>query len=171
MLQVEYRLKLGQDEFLIKADVKDEKEFFEKMSFYSSLPKTAPGGSNDLKLSFRQTKDGYTYYSLVSEKEQVEYRFGQLKDQEAGALFPKGWAPVYKAENDQAPATQGAPAFGNPTTGPAAAVAPPPAPPTPQAFAAPAPQPTAAPAAAPVAPAVQQAANHVLARFGIQAQK
>jgi hypothetical protein len=98
MLSVEYRLKLGQDEFVIKADVKNEKEFFEKMAFYSSLPKTAPGGATDLKLVVRTTKKG-TYYSLISETEKVEFQLGQHK--EGGTLYPKEWIPLYQAEQEQ----------------------------------------------------------------------
>lgn len=101
MLQVEYRLKMGQDEFLIKAEVKDEKEFFEQMSFYSSLPKTAPGGSTDLKLSFRITTQGHKYYSLVSEKEKLEFKFGQNMENKGGGLFPKGWDKLYEKDQDQ----------------------------------------------------------------------
>lgn len=98
MLNIEYRLKLGQDEFIIKADVKNEKEFFEKMSFYSSLPKTAPNGATDLKLVVRTTKKG-TYYSLISESEKVEFQLGQHK--EGGTMYPKGWIPLYQAEQEQ----------------------------------------------------------------------
>lgn len=98
MLNIEYRLKLGQDEFIIKADVKNEKEFFEKMSFYSSLPKTAPNGATDLKLVVRTTKKG-TYYSLISETEKVEFQLGQHK--EGGTMYPKGWIPLYQAEQEQ----------------------------------------------------------------------
>lgn len=101
MLEATYRLKLGQDEFELKATVKDEKEFFETMSFYSSLPKTAPGGATDLRLAFRTTTDGYKYYSLVSESEKMEFRFGQNLEKNGGGLFPKGWEPLFQGEGQQ----------------------------------------------------------------------
>lgn len=196
MLQVEYRLKLGQDEFIIKAEVKNEKEFFEKMSFYSNLPRTAPGGANDLKLVFRTTKKGHKYYSLISESEKMEFKLGQNLEANGNGLFPKGWEKAYQADDEDAGAP--APAFGQQAAAPAAQ----PAfqqqtAPAPQQQAAPAPgfgmpQPTfaqpaqqQAPAPAPVQTQVQTApaaapapanpqvaavANNVLARFGINKQ-
>lgn len=100
-MQAEYRLKIGQDEFLLKFDVANVLDFFEKVSFYSNLPKTGPNGETDLKISHRTTKQGYNYYSLVSEQAGQEFRFGQPKE-DPKSLFPKGWAPIYKGEdNDQ----------------------------------------------------------------------
>lgn len=179
MLQVEYRLKLGQDEFVLKAEVKDEKEFFEKMSFYASLPRQAPGGATDLKLSFRTTTQGYKYYSLVSDSEKMEYKFGQVNDKDGG-LYPKGWEQVYEGgseQAEQAPAqsparAQARPAAATPRAAarqaaptinqPAQASAPMPTPMT-------APTPAVQPAAAAPAanPQVAATANSVLARFGI----
>ena len=191
MLQVEYRLKLGQDEFVLKAEVKDEKEFFETMSFYSSLPKAAPGGSTDLKISFRTTKEGHKYYSLVSEKEKLEFKFGQNKENQGGGLFPKSWESLYQGDKEQsapqqqyqqqpqAPLVGQFPGLVNPVTGPSAAVqAPVSAAPAfvapnqmPQPMAAPIqPTPAATPAPMPTQaanPQVTAVANNVLARFGI----
>lgn len=188
MLEVTYRLKLGQDEFELKATVKDEKEFFETMSFYSSLPKVAPNGANDLRLVFRTTTKGHKYYSLVSDSEKMEFKLGQNLDANGGGLFPKGWAPVYQGEDQddqQAPPP--------PAARPPPAAAPRPAlPATPKATAMPtiptlaqpqmavpaqvvtAPTPVAAaPVTAPVPAAVQNpqvtaVANDVLARFNIK---
>lgn len=103
MLKVTYRLKVGQDEFELNLDVKDEKEFFEQISFYSNLPKTAPGGSTDLKVVFRKTTKGHKYYSLVSEKEKKEFKFGQNTDSNGGGLFPKGWDDLYEGEGAKQP--------------------------------------------------------------------
>lgn len=100
-MQVEYKLKLGIDEFLLKCEAKDEIEFFEKMSFYSNLPRTAPNGATDLKLVHRTTKEGHNYYSLISEKEQQEYKFGQVKQTNGGGLYPRGWEPLHNAGNAQ----------------------------------------------------------------------
>lgn len=187
MLQVEYKLKLGKDEFVLKAEVKDEKDFFETMSFYSSLPKTAPGGSDDLKLVFRTTKKGHKYYSLVSEKEKKEFKLGQNLEANGGGLFPKGWDDLYEGEDtaqDPGQPSQGrsAPLIGQPVNqAPAPAqmptvgqVAPqqatqvqysPPPQPAAPVISTPQAVPTAAPATA--NPQVTQVATNVLARFGI----
>jgi hypothetical protein len=109
-MQVQYKLKIGQDEFTLTADVKDEKSFFEEMSFYSNLPRTAPGGSTDLKLVFRSTSEGHKYYSIISEKEKMEYKFGQNKEKKGNGLYPKGWEPLYGA--DQVPGQQANPLAG-----------------------------------------------------------
>jgi hypothetical protein len=95
-MQVEYKLKLGQEEFTLKTEVQNEIEFFQKMAFYSGLPKTGPNGENDLKLVHRTTKKG-DYYSIVSVSAGQEYRLGILKE---GGLFPKGWAPIYGTSED-----------------------------------------------------------------------
>lgn len=188
MLKVIYRLKLGQDEFELQAEVKDEKEFFETMSFYSSLPKTAPNGSTDLKLVFRTTKKGHKYYSLVSESEKKEFKLGQNLEANGGGLFPKGWDDLYQGEESQQDEGQSdQTVIGNPqtiatptvvTAAPkttAKAAAPKPAAsqviaqtaiPTPAATATPAPA-QAAPATVAKNPAVTVTANNVLARFGI----
>lgn len=187
MMQIEYRLKMGQDEFVIKVEAKNEKEFFQKMSFFSSLPKTAPGGSADLKLVVRDTKKG-KYYSLVSEKEKLEFQLGQHK--EGDTLYAKDWVPLFQGDNEDSQQAA-APAFGQQAQtqvaqqqAPAAQA---PAPmfgagqmPVPQSVAAPAQQ-QAAPVAAPAAPvtapaaaapavnpAVAATAVNVLSRFGIQ---
>lgn len=187
-MQAKFRLKIGQDEFELNFDVKDEKDFFEQVSFYSGLPKAAPNGATDLKIAFRTTKEGHKYYSLVSEKEKMEFRLGQNKENQGGGLFPKGWQPLYEKETDETQQGAPAPAFGSqvqaapvqqPRHAPAAPVVPFGAQPmpTPQVIAQPvqqpvaapvqaAPTPTAAPAA--VNPQVAQVAGNVLARFGIQ---
>lgn len=97
-MQVEYTIKLGQDEFKLIANVENEIEFFSKLSFYSSLPKTGPGGETDLKISHRTTKEGHNYYSLVSELAGQEFRFGLLTAKNGGGLYPKGWAPIYRGD-------------------------------------------------------------------------
>lgn len=182
-MQVEYKLKLGNDEFTLKADVKDEKEFFEQMSFYSNLPRTAPGGATDLKLVFRTTKKGHKYYSLISEQEQMEFKLGQNLEANGGGLFPKGWAKAHGADEDdqQTYAANPAPTIGQAIPTAAATPAPAKAAPSiptiptigqtvPSSIPTPAPAVAApAPAPAPVANAeVAAVANNVLARFGIQ---
>jgi hypothetical protein len=191
-MQVQYRLKMGQDEFLLNFDVKNQKDFFNQVSFYSSLPKTAPGGSTDLKIVVRETKKG-TYYSLVSESEKLEFQLGQHK--EGDTLYAKDWVPLFQGEASEGQQTSAAPvqvatkAFVAPIQAPVqqavaapAFVAPMPIPQTIQApIQQAAPAPIAAPvqaatpvqvtAPAPAAnPQVAQVANNVLARFGINKQ-
>lgn len=191
MLHAEFKLKLGLDEFTLKAEVENEKAFFEILSFYSSLPKTGPNGETDLRLSFRTTTEGHKYYSIVSDKAGMEFQFGQNKENRGNGLFPKGWAPVYKkdgSEQDQSAlpigaVTQTAPVAQAPQAGPVQYQAPiqqaAPAPIQPQVIpqATTIPptqvaQPVAAPVAAPAVatnPTVTAAASNVLARFGIKA--
>lgn len=185
-MQVKYRLVLGQDEFELNLDVKDEKDFFQQVSFYSNLPKTAPGGSTDLKIVFRTTKKGHKYYSLISEKEKKEFKLGQNTDANGGGLFPKGWDDLYEGEDSRQDEGQSqhqqssAPIIVGAQSAPAPKAAPVQAPviqqfvapqvvAAPQQFVAPVAAPTPA-AAAPVPaanPNVTAVANNVLARFGI----
>lgn len=194
-MQAEYRLKIGQDEFLLKFDVANVLEFFEKVSFYSNLPKTGPNGETDLKISHRTTTQGYNYYSLVSEKAGQEYKFGQPKE-DPKTLFPKGWEPIFRGDQQQTtqsplpiPAPQ---QFQAPTiaqapvqTAPAQQYQPPVAPPVQmpnpnypgmvppvQGPSAAAPTHVGIPAVPPTTagtlnPAQANAANNVLARFGL----
>lgn len=122
MLKVVYKLKLGQDEFELHADVKDEKEFFETLSFYSNLPRIAPGGSDDLKISFRTTKKGHKYYSLVSEKEKKEFKLGQNLDSNGGGLFPSGWDDLYSKDGDQDVPQTSTPTLGQTASAPITAI-------------------------------------------------
>lgn len=183
MVTVEYRLKLGQDEFTIKADVKDELEFFQRMSFYSNLPKSGPNGETDLKITHRSTKDGHNYYSIVSESAGQEFKFGQLKPGSGGGLFEKGWAPLYKAgqeDNDQEQAFPSsgaqAPLIGQVAKPTGFQMPTPTAPPVAKAQAVPPvvvakPAPTPIPTVTtPVPAATQKTATDVLARFGIKQQ-
>lgn len=170
-MQVEYKLKLGQDEFTIKAEAKTQAEFFQKMSFFSSIPKVGPNGETDLKLLHR-TPQGYNYYSLVSEKAGMEYKFGQSKEN-LGDLFGKGWEPLYTKDGAStntgttAASPIGAAPIGQPIQQAAVNTAAP-------IGVAPTPTSTVPTAAAPATPPptnpaqVQSVANDVLARFGIK---
>lgn len=184
-MKITSRIKLGQDEFELTMDVADEREFFQQMSFYSSLPRTAPNGADDLKVRFRTTKDGDTYYSLVSELEKMEFKLGQQKKD--GRLFPKGWEPLYQGadggeeqgQSQQAAAPRASSMPKTTTAAPAASAAPAAAslpkvtPATmPKATEAPAQAATpaaAAPTPANVNPAVASAAASVLSRFNKKA--
>ena len=175
-MQVEYRLKLGLDEFVLKTEVRDEKEFFEKMAFYASLPRVAPGGSDDLKIRFRTTTKGYKYYSLVSEKEKMEYKFGQENSADGG-LFPKGWDKLFEGsenseDTQESKPQQAAPAFGSSQVSTKASQAAPQfgtvANMAPAAQAQPAATTQATPAPVATNPAVAAVANNVLSRFGVK---
>lgn len=172
-MKVQFELVIGENKFTLIEDVESNTDFFKKLHFYSTLPKVGPNGETDLQLRFRIAQKQYEYYSIVSEKAGMEFKFGQPKEGK-GVLFPKGWEPIYKAEDDAdsetttptsglgAPvsATQTAPktqasGLGTPTPAPAPAttLTPPPAA-----------QPTPAPA---VTPQVQNQAAAILAKFGI----
>jgi hypothetical protein len=168
MTQVEYKIKLGKDEFTLRLDVQNSVEFFEKLSFYSNLPKTGPNGEDDLKITHRTTTQGYNYYSLVSEKAGMEYKFGQPKE-DPKVLYGKGWEPLFRGNDSQQQSS--APAqFAMPTPVQPQQFTPPPVQqqaPVPQ-FVAPAQVQQAPQQVAPQAnPQVQQVASNVLARFGI----
>lgn len=171
MLSIEYRLVLGHNEFMIKIEAKDEKEFIDRMMFFSSLPKSAPGGALDLALSHRVTQEGHHYYSIICESEKKEFKFGQKKETTGGGLYPKGWSDMFgtEEETDQSQGIVTGPLLGVPATKTVQA-------PAPKVTVAPAPvvgqvvTPTVAatPTVTPN-PQVQQAATNVLARFGIAA--
>ena len=161
-MQVDYRLKLGQDEFLLKVDVANAIEFFEKLSFYSGLPKTGPNGETDLKIVHRTTNQGYDYYSLVSEKAGQEFRFGQPKE-DPKTLFPKGWSPIYRGEDQEQPQSKQTVVVQTQTRVPVPAqVA------TSTNTTVPQPTPTVATSMPTTNAVVQKSANDVLSRFGIK---
>lgn len=182
MTQVSYKLKLGQDEFTLNVEVANPIELFEKLSFYSNLPKTGPGGEDDLKITHRTTTEGYNYYSLVSEKAGMEYKFGQPKENPK-ALYGKGWEPLFKKDGETAVAVRAsapigvqAPLIGQPqatqqqtyiapVAGPTP-VADPQVVTTPQQIA----QPISSGTALSPNPQTAAIANNVLARFGIPAK-
>lgn len=182
-MQVQFKLKIGQNEFILTESVENHSEFFQKLHFYSTLPQVGPNGEDDLVLTFRVAQNQYEYYSIVSKKAGLEYKFGQSKKND-GTLFGKGWEPLYNAGNSAqgddgseeqsnvapgqsvglgAPAAQPAAAKVAPATKPASAGL---------GAAAPAatkqPTPAAAPASAPPANAqVANQAKSVLSKFGI----
>lgn len=92
-MNIQYKMTLGGDEFVITLDATDPKQVFEQVAFFSNLPKVGPNGETDLKLSYKKNSDGSEYYSVVSEKAGQEFRYGQKKVD--GSLFPKGWEPLY----------------------------------------------------------------------------
>lgn len=168
-MKVQFELVIGENKFTLIEDVENNTEFFKKLSFYSTLPKVGPNGETDLQLRYRVAQKQYEYYSIVSEKAGMEFKFGQPKDAK-GVLFPKGWEPIYKAEDEGAESSApqsagigsvGIGGFATPTPTPGSATRAPT--PAPAAAAAPS-MPTPAPAAN---PAVANQAASILSKFGI----
>jgi len=104
-MQFQFKLTIGRTEFTFTETAETHKEFFEKAHFYTTLPRVGPNGEDDLELRFRETKDGYTYYSLVSPSAKQEMTFGQSK-QSPGELFSKDWAPLFGSDRANSESSQ-----------------------------------------------------------------
>lgn len=179
MQQATYEKTIGKQKFTFVLNAATHKEFFEQASFYSSLPEKGPNGEEDLQITFRTTKQGHTYYSIICPSAKKEYKFGQSQ-QKPGELFGKGWEDLYDPTTAQNGTSQevntagglGAPAQAQavPTPAPQQGLGAPAAQaPVQQAAPTPTPAPaqTAQPAAAAPAanPQVQAQANDVLSKF------
>lgn len=95
-MQIQLKLKLGNNEVTITENADDIKDLFKKLSFLTSLPATGPNGEDDLRISYRVAGGQYEYYSIVSDKAGMELKFGQSKDGQG--LFAKGWEPLFKGD-------------------------------------------------------------------------
>lgn len=98
-MEFEFELLVGSSKFMIRDQAESHAEFFEKASFFANLPLVGPNGETDLKLLHRTTSKGHNYYSIVSEKAKLEFKFGQSQ-QNPGSLFAKGWKPLYERNSD-----------------------------------------------------------------------
>jgi hypothetical protein len=97
-MKVEFKKLIGKTEFTFHAEVNDLKDFFKQISIYEDIPVIGPNGEDDLKITYRKTpNEGYEYFSVVSEKAGMEFKFGQSKD--LTTMFPKGWEPLYQNNN------------------------------------------------------------------------
>ncbi len=179
-MKVQFELTIGENRFTLIEEVETNADFFKKLHFYSTLPKVGPNGETDLVLTYRVAQKQYEYYSIVSQKAQQEFRFGQSKESK-GQLFAKGWEALFVGEDEAsegasagigggigAPAPAAAPQAAAPTAhtgiGAPAAKTPAPAP----AAKTQAPAPAAAKTQAPTPPPATQAqAQSILAKFGI----
>lgn len=170
-MQVQFELVIGENKFTLIETVENNSEFFQKLHFYSTLPKVGPNGETDLVLTFRVAQGQYEYYSIVSKKAGQEYKFGQSKKND-GSLFGKGWEPLYSAGQEEGREETSTPTTGlgaAPTTG---LGSPAPAQQT-TAKQATSTKPTPAPAAASTSngtnpnPQVQNQAKNILAKFGV----
>src|SRR6185436_20979988 len=99
-MKVQFELVIGENKFTLTEEVESNADFFKKLHFYSTLPKVGPNGETDLVLTYRLAQKQYEYYSIVSQKAQMEFKFGQAKDNK-GNLFAKGWEPLYNSESSE----------------------------------------------------------------------
>lgn len=180
-MQVQFKLTIGENEFTLVETVDNHSDFFKKLHFYSTLPKVGPNGETDLVLTYRVAQKQYEYYSIVSQKAQMEFKFGQSKDAK-GTLFAKGWEPLFKGEGSEDGAEDGqqqSSGLGGVAPGASVGLGGPAAAPAPKAAtglatlgtlkaATPAPAPAAAaPKPAEAAPQVKAQAANILSKFGI----
>lgn len=98
-MQIQLKLKLGNNEVTITENAENVKDLFKKLSFLTSLPSVGPNGENDLRISYRVAGGQYEYYSIVSDQAGMELKFGQSKDGEG--LFAKGWEPVFQGDGQE----------------------------------------------------------------------
>lgn len=78
----------------ISGTAESHQDFIKALSFFTTLPKEGPNGEKDLEFQYRLTKEGYDYYSLVSQEAGMEFQLGQSQ-KEKGVLFPKEWTPLH----------------------------------------------------------------------------
>ncbi len=105
-MQFQFKITIGSTEITVVENAESQAQFVEKVSFFSGLPTTGPNGETDLKFLHRTTKEGYNYYSIVSEKAGKEFNLGQ-SNKEPGKLYGKSWEDLYVGEENVASPTQG----------------------------------------------------------------
>ena len=102
-MKVRFTKKVGDVNFEIEEEAKDEKALFDVVEFWSSLPSEHPSGATDLRFAHRQAKNRddktINFYEIVCESKNERFCFGQRA--EGGGLFPKGWQPVYHGEQGE----------------------------------------------------------------------
>lgn len=101
-MKVRTRIQVGGRSLDLEFDAENERQVFERLSFWDSLPQAGPGGEEDLKFCYR-TPQGYEYYSLVCESAGMEFMFGQTKEDKS--LFPKAWQKIQRGHEEGAEAT------------------------------------------------------------------
>ena len=107
-MQFQFKINIGGTEITVVETAESKTDFVKKISFFSSLPTEGPNGEKDLVFRHRTTKEGYNYYSIVSEKADQEFKFGQSQ-QEPGELYGKGWEPLYHPDENAQAGNGGAP--------------------------------------------------------------
>lgn len=86
-------IQVGQTTIEIADEASTQTEFFQRVSFWTSLPAVGPNGEDDLRIVARRTRKNHIYYSIASPTAGQELRFGVHND-ETGRLYPKQWEPI-----------------------------------------------------------------------------
>lgn len=98
-MQIEIEFTVGDKRLKITEEVEGHADFFTKMEFWDSIPRTGPNGETELKFVHRTPK-GFDYYEVICEKAKMRFQFGQSKE-EKGRLFPKGWTPMHEGDEHE----------------------------------------------------------------------
>ena len=107
----EFKLKkvIGNQEIMITETFENHADLIAKLAFFSQLPSVGPNGEKDLKFEYRVTpKEGYKYYSLISEQAGQEFDLGQSQ-KKSGTLYAKGWIPLHNRSGSETPSQNSAP--------------------------------------------------------------
>jgi len=113
-MRFEITMKIGEAlQLKLSDEAKDEKDIFQKVSFFQTLPRQCGGcRGTDLALMYANRK-GYDFYSLLCNSCGQELKMGQTK--EGQRLFPKGWEAPHNQSGGGAP--QGGDTPGEPPPG------------------------------------------------------
>ena len=106
-MQIEIEFTVGDKRLKITEEVEGHAEFFTKMEFWDSIPRTGPNGETDLKFVHRTPK-GYDYYEVICESAKMRFQFGQSRE-DKGRLFPKGWTPMHEGDEHEEAAAPAVP--------------------------------------------------------------
>ncbi len=92
-MEFSFPKQIGNRIITIKFEADTPADFFEQIAFYDSLPERSPKGATDLRFVVRHPKDKsgnpVTYYSIISEKDGLELKIGQHRNNPK-SLFVKG---------------------------------------------------------------------------------
>lgn len=164
-MSVSMEVQVGKIKITVSGETVEQA--FQNAAVVSAFPVQGPNGEQDLQMRYRkgQTQTGtkYEYYSIVSESAGMEFKLGQRQD---GGLFPKGWEPLYQADDASQGGTVGGTIGAAPQVGVQPQVQAPIQVQQPQVQ----PQAVAQPQAPVATPAAQQntaQANAVLSKYGI----
>ncbi len=101
-MKIERSFKVGNSEYKVEFTAENFAKFVETASLFDMLPTKGPNGETDLTLQVRHTAKG-PYYSVVSVQADQEFSLG-VSQKRPGELFPKGWQPIYKGQEEGTPA-------------------------------------------------------------------
>lgn len=100
-MQFSFKITVGTTEITLTEEAASHQDFVKKLSFYSSIPTKGPNGEDDLRFVHRTTSQGHEYYSIISDKANMEYKFGQSQ-KEPGTMYGKGWEEKYVGDENGA---------------------------------------------------------------------